>query len=71
MLTLVLIAHTQEREQGSIDVLIQVLQSKKVMMEVVYKKKGGFKKKSIQNVSAQASSPSTPWMLANRTMLTD
>lgn len=39
MLTLVLIAHTQEWEQGSIDVLIQVLQDKKVRTEVVKKKK--------------------------------
>lgn len=38
MLTLVLIAHTQEWEQGSIDVLIQVLQDKKVRTEVVKKK---------------------------------
>lgn len=34
MLTLVVIAHTQEWEQGSIAVLIQVLQDKKVRMEV-------------------------------------
>lgn len=39
MLTLVLIAHTREWEQGSIDVLIQVLQDRKVRTEVVKKKK--------------------------------
>lgn len=55
MLTLVLIAHTQEWEQGSIDVLIQVLQDKKVRTEVVKKKKKKVtEKEGAQTVSAQA-----------------